>query len=61
LIENIVTSKLIVTGESFEDFRQHMLAAAESGQGRYAVYDLVKDEASKNKTGDLVFIVWYVL
>ncbi|XP_060571849.1 actophorin-like [Ruditapes philippinarum] len=57
-LKNIVVDKLGEEGETFEDFRQHMLAAAESGQGRYAVYDLVKDDASKNKTGDLVFIVW---
>ncbi|XP_053406601.1 uncharacterized protein LOC123565412 isoform X3 [Mercenaria mercenaria] len=61
-LKSIVVDKIGEPGETFEDFRNHMLAAAECKQGRYAVYDLVPDEeeASKNKTGDLVFIVWYV-
>lgn len=59
-LKSIVVDKIGEPGETFEDFRNHMLAAAECKQGRYAVYDLVPDEeeASKNKTGDLVFIVW---
>lgn len=47
-------------GETFDDFRGHMMAAAAQKQGRYAVYDLLteEEEASKCKTGNLVFIVW---
>jgi len=47
-------------GETFDDFRQHMMAAAAKKEGRYAVYDLLtaEEETARHKTGNLVFIVW---